>query len=404
MENKLLRGLLVCAVIAPVFSVFAFHVFYTLALLSWVTLCVRERRLFLRKPPFWLFIVLLVITVLLSILFSVDAVVSAGYLRKLPRFFLPFLIYTFLSPRDIRKAMIGIVSLMSASAMLGITQYYWLMDVDLLNRIHGFMGHWMTFSGQLMLTATMLLSCLLHWKPPGDTAGLGVGPRFWSRYAQPAGWLILGVILWALLLTMTRNAWLGTGAGFVVILCLFSRRAVLAFAVMLVLLFWLVPGDFRERLYSGMNVDDETTRVRIELLQTGKNMVWSRPWTGVGPRMVPRVSTEYRANSKFPDWIYQHLHNTPLQIAAETGLLGLGAWLLLCLAWVYGPIRLLRTDCLHEGSGICQAQAIAAVAAVAALFVAGLFEYNFGDSEILVLLLFLVTAPHVFSSSTAKIA
>jgi len=35
------------------------------------------------------------------------------------------------------------------------------------------------------------------------------------------------------------------------------------------------------------------------------------------------------------------------------------------------------------------------VAVLAAFLLAGLFEYNFGDSEILILLLFFITIPYV---------
>ena len=62
------------------------------------------------------------------------------------------------------------------------------------------------------------------------------------------------------------------------------------------------------------------------MIEVGARMVGSDPLTGVGPNMVPRVYEEYR-----PDYAVNatnpHLHNVPLQIAAERGLPALAVWL-----------------------------------------------------------------------------
>jgi hypothetical protein len=42
------------------------------------------------------------------------------------------------------------------------------------------------------------------------------------------------------------------------------------------------------------------------------------------------------------------------------------------------------------------------VAVLAAFLLAGLFEYNFGDSEILILLLFFITIPYVVHDEQEK--
>ena len=47
-------------------------------------------------------------------------------------------------------------------------------------------------------------------------------------------------------------------------------------------------------------------------------------------------------------------------------------------------------------------EARAALAALAAFLTMGLFEYNFGDSEVVVILLFIVTLPFAASSGIAR--
>jgi len=82
----------------------------------------------------------------------------------------------------------------------------------------------------------------------------------------------------------------------------------------------------------------------------------------------------------------QHLHNVPVQIAAERGLIALGAWLWFVVAAFAGHIRELRR-------GQHLAVAATGLAAMVAMLTAGLFEYNFGDSEFLMLFLGLITLP-----------
>ena len=81
-----------------------------------------------------------------------------------------------------------------------------------------------------------------------------------------------------------------------------------------------------------------------------------------------------------------HLHNVPMQIAAERGLLALGAWLWFVIAVFLGLFTLVR-------KARNKSLAAAALGGMAAMLAAGLTEYNFGDSEFLMLLLVIITLP-----------
>ena len=79
-----------------------------------------------------------------------------------------------------------------------------------------------------------------------------------------------------------------------------------------------------------------------------------------------------------------HLHNNLVQIGAEHGLLGLGAWLWIWIAFFAGAGRIYAA--LPPARADDRALVAGSIAAVAAFLVAGLFEYNFGDSEVIDLL------------------
>ena len=76
-----------------------------------------------------------------------------------------------------------------------------------------------------------------------------------------------------------------------------------------------------------------------------------------------------------------HLHNVPLQIAAERGLPALAIWL-----WFVVDAAA-RFHPRSAGRRPCRRWPTAGLACVIAMLAAGMFEYNFGDSEFLMLFL-----------------
>ena len=106
--------------------------------------------------------------------------------------------------------------------------------------------------------------------------------------------------------------------------------------------------------------------------------------------MVYREVLKYRSHQEYPDWAYQHLHNNFLQVAAETGLVGLAFWLALWIVLIRDLIRMW----LRSKSEWVRFLGLNGLCISTAFHVAGCLEYNFGDSEVLILLLFFLTAPY----------
>jgi O-antigen ligase len=101
--------------------------------------------------------------------------------------------------------------------------------------------------------------------------------------------------------------------------------------------------------------------------------------------MVIQVYAHYRDKSAI-NQLNPHLHNVPLQIAAERGLPALAVW----LWFIFTLVR----DFLKRRRSEFPSLSNAGLAVIGAMLAAGLFEYNFGDSEFLMLFLVLVTLPY----------
>ena len=74
------------------------------------------------------------------------------------------------------------------------------------------------------------------------------------------------------------------------------------------------------------DLHDPTNRDRLAMMHEGRSMIEAHPLTGVGPNMVERLYVQFRD----PDAVAKvnpHLHNVPMQIAAERGLPALAIWI-----------------------------------------------------------------------------
>ena len=143
------------------------------------------------------------------------------------------------------------------------------------------------------------------------------------------------------------------------------------------MVFALAPAEIRQRIRSIGDLSDRTNRDRIAMLRAGARIASDYPVFGLGPDMVKPYYPLYR-DADAPRWTVPHLHNNAAQIAAANGLFAAGVyalWVFLFLARVVVRLR-------RERDSELAAVWAGALLAGAAIVVAGLFEYNFGDTEV----------------------
>jgi putative inorganic carbon (HCO3(-)) transporter len=216
------------------------------------------------------------------------------------------------------------------------------------------------------------------------------------RWALPA-WL---VTLAGLAATLTRGAWVGFAAGVLAVLPAMRRGRWLLVGGLAVLglLALAGPAHLRQRVMSMVDLHDPTVREREYMWRAGLTMWREHPWLGLGPGGVKR---EYRRYA-IPEAVKKrtgHVHNTPLQILIERGVLGLAAWLSIWIAFYSYSLALLRS--LPPEARRERALVTGSAAAVTGFLVAGLWEYNFGDSEVVLVAWAVMALPFVVGGARA---
>ncbi|HEX2343113.1 MAG TPA: O-antigen ligase family protein [Vicinamibacterales bacterium] len=363
-------------------SIAAADILLAVMLLGWVVWLVRRKARPEVPPMFWPLAAYAALTLVASV-FSENPVASVIDSRQLLLFLIVPAVYQIASGERAVRVIDVIITVGAASAIIGIVQYGILNFDNLGRRPQGSLGHYMTYSGLLMLVITAAAARLLF--PLNDQSARGGPGRIWT-------FLVLPALVVALALTLTRSAWVGACAGLAVLFVLRDLRMLAVLPVIVALFVALAPSTVTDRVYSIFDLNDPSNRDRLAMMRSGARMIQDDPLTGVGPNMIESAYPRYRdataVNENSP-----HLHNVPLQIAAERGLPALAAWLWFLAVVTRDLWRLWRRSAYPSLVG-------GALAALVSMLAAGFFEYNFGDSEFLMLLLVLVTLPFAAERQT----
>jgi O-antigen ligase len=354
------------------FSIAAAQVFLAIAVVAWIAMLATGRTRF-AAPRFFPPLLAYAAITLVSACFSIDPRTSLVDCKQLSLFLLVPLTCSLVTGSRGLTMMTVILSCAAISAAVGIFEYSILHFDDLHQRIQGTLGHYMTYAGLLMLVIGAALARVLF----------GTTERTWAALVIPS----LAV---AVALSFTRSATVGACAAAALLFALKDFRLLALLPILAALAIAVAPGKITARFMSVFDMHDPTNRDRFAMLREGERMIAAHPIVGVGPNMVLKRYAEYR-DPDAVEKINPHLHNVPLQIAAERGLPALGIWL-----WFLATAVVDLGRRFHDGRH--RFLAAAALASVAAMLAAGLFEYNFGDSEFLMLFLILITLPFAAES------
>jgi O-antigen ligase len=257
-------------------------------------------------------------------------------------------------PQSRTTAIYAFLSFSILSTGWGLVQYV-LTPHDLEHRISGQTSHVMTYSGLLLPMSLLFLVLWLH--------------DLKNRWFMS----ITLLTTLALLLTFTRSVWIGWIVAVMLLVALRRPRLLVYAPGIALIVITLLPLSIFSRVMSTFDTRQSSNLDRIRMLQAGVEIIKDYPLLGVGPANVKEVYPLYRKHDA-PRFRIPHLHNNFVQLWAERGVLALAAYVIL--------IALFLRECARGWRGRAGPWAEVGLAVTAALVVAGLFEFNFGDTEV----------------------
>jgi O-antigen ligase len=335
--------------------------------------------------------------------------VSYSYesLKKLFEILIFFWVVNCVQENRLRDSLSLVLILVATGASLlglyqGWTDGVWngglINGIRVEGRVEGTMSVYMTFAGLLMLAGIHAFGRVLFRKKT----------EYWI-------WIAIIIIFICLLFTLTRQAWFGFLSGFMFLLVVRLKKywpVTLSLVIVGLLSFTSIiqhlqsmdvptkelskPGfivHFKQRIKTMVSGKDNNFEIRKALWLAGWAIYKDYPLTGCGFRCVDLLHNQYPDPTGYVKKL-RGMHNNFIQLAVDTGFFGLATW----LGTLFCFFRLLYRKAFGLKKDLSENWTVFGSAAAAIGFLAGgCFETNLYDSEVAMLLYFIMALP--FSGS-----
>ncbi len=371
-QKIVLTALLGFAFFSP-WSIAGAQISLGVGLLTWVAgLFSSARRPLVRSPLLWPVAAYLGFQ-LLSVLFSPDLLTGLRAFRAEWIILLYFLVVNMVEDgRSVRRLADVLVLTTVLVSLYAIWQHWagWdlyrqrpLRATGSVFEATGLFGHHLTFGGYIMMVLMLSGSLFLF------------GSRNRARIFYGLSSLVLFL---ALLFSYARSAWLGFLAGTLAVAMVRGRRALTVIlpgiAVVIVMAVLLLP-SVREQAgeIAGLFEDPMSKSSRLQMWSAAWRLIGDHPLLGGGSGQAAGLLPGYGCELG-----YAHMHNDLLNVAANSGLPSLAAFV-----WIWVVLLRLTVRCRrNRRSGPWSAgMAAAGFGIVVAVLVAGLFQCYYTDAE-----------------------
>ena len=365
-------------------------------LLAWLAKIVLSGRVKWNHTPLDLPILAYVLTQAISVAFSPYRAQSFRALGEEWLLLVFFLIVNNVQGEEKVKKLFGIlVSVSTLVALYAIWQHYTGLDLYRGRTLEprgsvflslGLFDHHLTFGGYYMLVFLLSWVFLLGGRRWG-----------WARMIDFASPIMIGL---ALVFSYARSAWLGAVSGVLTLGLLRGRKfaiLLLVGLVLLCLLVYVIEPTSWDRIKEVSISKDKPESTRIRLWLTSVNMIKDKPIWGIGLGNFSRLFDRYKVEGFYDTTC--HPHNDFLNVAVNSGILGLLAYLWIWVAFFRSTLRSVRRG---EKRTFVRAAQIAGMAAITGFLVASLFQCYYTDAEVNMLLMFVLGSTMILNRTVPK--
>jgi O-antigen ligase len=199
----------------------------------------------------------------------------------------------------------------------------------------------------------------------------------------------------SLVFSYARSAWLGAVIGILAFGLLKGGKFILLLMVgiiVLVLLIYVIEPTSWDRVKEINLSQERPESTRIRLWQTSIRMIKESPIWGVGLGGWGVLFDKYKV-----DGVYDatcHPHNDFLNVAVNTGLIGLLAYLSIWVVFLYSTVKSVLKN---RSSRLARSMQMGGIVAIVAFLFASLLQCYYTDAEVNMLLMLILGLTTVFN-------
>ena len=352
-------------VAGSVFSIAVTQMALTLAVVFWIMIMFREKKFLVNRSPFDYYFLAFAIIGFVSLVFCPDKGSVVNYFKRILLITIVYLFAGNIREKGLVKTLlITLSSVMIIFAVIGIWKY--MAGVGGLSGRLKLFHHYMTSGGILMIVALITFAFIVVRAP---------------RRIRIVALIGVVVVLLPLIFTFTRSAWLGLLAGMMFMCALQNRKVMVGIGVLVAAFIFLAPSSMKDRAASAFDHSHPRNVERVYMWKAGAEMIRDNPVTGVGDIDLAKLYEEYRPPES--QEIRRHMHNNFIMFGVLWGVPGLLLFLILFSRILVSEVRIFVS--VPQEEWLLRGTALGALGTFAGFHVAGLFEWNFGDAEIVML-------------------
>jgi putative inorganic carbon (hco3(-)) transporter len=328
-----------------------------------------------------IFIILFFIIDLLSRIF---AVIPDGAFVGLKRFLLYFIFFGMIvkikEKGILNKILISVLTVFTIISIYELTLYILKFSEEAKNANLGLI-HLFSFA-YFITTAEIKMLIFLTLFPLVFTKD--------KIFVNKAFLIIsLSIIIISMYLTQSRSAFLSVFICLLIYGIIINRKFLIYFALLVTIILIIIPTQFRERITSIVDPKYPSNESRLIMWKVGWDMFKDHPLIGVGDNEITQVYKMYK-NPEFQGE-GSHLHNNFFMILATKGITGILIYFALFITLFLKQIKYFRIINNKEDKYLI----FGCILATISFHIAGIFEWNYGDWEVLTLLLFISAIPFI---------
>ena len=371
--DKIIQLSLLTFVIFSLFSISITQISFGIGSLAWLLKTQLTRTWSdMRGTSVGIAILAFCLAYFISLTTAVDLESSIHYMKKLLQLVIFFWVINAVEDEKQRSLLVSLVIFAAvASALHGI--YSEINAAPFAGRLAGTMSVASTFAGLLMLIGLVALGKFLFHEP--------------KNYWVLGG---IGIISLCLLMVFARQAWLGFLVGSILLVFFWRKKFLGVIPLVLVVVFLLSPQNYKTRIESITGItNDQSFTIRKDVWKGGWEIFKDYPITGCGFKCVDSIHSKYPDPTGFIEKI-RGMHSNIMQLLVDTGVVGLGAWLSIWVAYFIEIFKRYQVLARDKTRAYNKGILLGCAAAILSFLVGGMFESSFYDSEIVMLVYFIM--------------
>lgn len=207
----------------------------------------------------------------------------------------------------------------------------------------------------------------------------------------------LSIIFISMYLTQSRNVFIAVFTCLIIFGFVINRKFLIYLTIFTTAALLIMPVQFRQRITSIADPKHPSNASRLVMWNVGWEIFKDHPLTGAGDNEITQVYRMYKNPETHGEG--SHLHSNIMMILATKGIFGLLIYVTLFITFFLKQIKYFRETEDKENKHLIFGCTLATIA----FHIAGIFEWNYGDWEVLTLLLFILAIPFTIISQKTEI-